>query len=113
MHLRGLQAKSTFEGTFAGGTIRFSNEVVFNMNLDLATGDGDAFGSFALEGTLGGLHGGFEGRWTMDITAGAVLLTYVGQGSGDFEGMKLMGEGTGFLPPLVLAHRGIVLAPHG
>lgn len=115
LHVRGLPVESTFEGTFAGGTFSFSNDVVFNLNLDPATGNGDAFGSFALDGTWGDLQGNFEGRWTMEITAGAVLLAYVGQGSGDFEGMKIMGKGTGSLPfeTIVFAHEGIVLAPHG
>lgn len=115
LHLRGLPVETIFVGTFAGGTLSFSNDVVVNLNLDLATGDGDAFGSFALDGTFGGLEGSFEGRWTMEITAGAVLLAYVGQGSGDFEGMKIMGEGTGSLPleTLEVAHEGIILDPHG
>lgn len=51
----------------------------------------------------------------MEITTGAVLLAYVGQGSGDFEGMKIMGKGTGSLPieTMIITHEGIVLAPHG
>lgn len=115
LHVRGLPVENTFEGTFAEGAFSFSNDVVFNLNLDPATGDGDAFGSFALDGTWGDLQGSFEGRWTMEITTGAVLLAYVGQGSGDFEGMKIMGKGTGSLPieTMIITHEGIVLAPHG
>lgn len=115
VHVRGLPVETTFEGAFAEGTFSFSNDVVFNLNLDPVTGDGDAFGSFALSGTWGDLEGSFEGRWTAEITAGAVLLAYVGQGSGDFEGMKIVGKGTGSLPfeTIVFTHEGIVLAPHG
>lgn len=93
------------------GDLNGTLTVIANINLDLATGDGTAFGTFVLDVEWNGLIGTFEGRsqWKYD----GFLITN-GQGSargtGDFEGMHMQANffnedgGT----PLI----GTILIPH-
>ncbi len=92
-----------FDGTLSG---------LVNVNMDLATGDGDGFGTLLLAVTGGG--GTFEGRFTATFEGGAISGEFVGHGTGDFEGMKIMGTfAPAGPPPAGLNFEGIVLDPHG
>lgn len=113
LHVRGLILGTDFDVTIDGGTFSFSVEVAFGFNLDLATGDGNGFGTVRLDGTLGGLPGTFEGRFVAKFTGGVLSVQYVGHGSGGFEGMKIMGAGTEDPAAGVTMHAGIILDPHG
>jgi hypothetical protein len=86
--------------------------VVANINWDLATGDGTAYGTAVLDVEWNGLTGAFEGRsqWKYAgflISAGQ----FVGHGTGDFEGMHMRANffNDGDRTPLI----GTILNPHG
>ena len=109
LHIRGQPGLTTFLGTIDGTSLSWTNENLLNLNLNLATGDGNAFITDAMvDLTWGDLRGVFDARGTFEITAGAVLLRYVGLGDGDFEGMIIMGTATGTLES-PLMHEGIIL----
>jgi hypothetical protein len=65
--------------------------VVANINWDLATGDGTAYGTAVLEvNDWNGLTGAFEGRSQWKYTGFAVTDgQFVGHGTGDFAGMHV------------------------
>ena len=85
LHMRNLPVEGPVWGDINGQL-----EVFANINQDLATGDGTAFGTAVLEMEWNGLTGTFEGRsqWKYAgflISAGQ----FVGHGTGDFEGMHM------------------------
>ncbi len=108
-------------GTFEGSLFDWSNSVVFSFNLNLATGYGNGFGTCYFDVTWGTDSGTFErcrftARFAGPVEGGWVFsVEFVGHGSGDFEGMKIKGTGTGEIYPNAgwLSHEGIVLDPHG
>ncbi len=106
-HVRG----QIVTGSFTGGDISGTVSGVQHVNVD-ATGNGDVFGSFTIEGTWAGLSGTFSGRFSGEITGGPSAGEFVGQGSGGFQGMKIMGSFADTAPG-VLALDGIILNPHG
>jgi len=114
-HVRGFPIL----GTFDGDLFSWSNDVVFGFNLDLATGDGNGFGTCDFDVTWGEDSGTFEGRFIAKIiggVGGVFTVDFSGHGSGDFEGMKIMGTGTGSMTgPGTgwLEHEGIILNAHG
>jgi hypothetical protein len=72
------------------GDLNGTLTVVANINWNLATGDGTAFGTAVLTVEWNGLTGTFEGRsqWKYEgflVVAGQ----FVGHGTGDFEGMQM------------------------
>ncbi len=72
------------------GDLNGTLTVIANINLNLATGDGTAHGTFILEVEWNGLIGTFEGRsqWKYDgfrIVAGQGTA----HGTGDFEGLRM------------------------
>ncbi len=118
-HIRGIP----IIGFFAGPQFSWVNYVVFSFNLNLATGYGNGFGTCYFEVTWGTDSGTFErcrftakfGGPLVGVIGWVFTVNFVGHGSGDFEGMKIRGTGTGEIYPNVgwLSHVGIVLDPHG
>ena len=86
LHFRGLPVSSPLTGDFVG-----TDFLIVNRNQD-PDGNGDSFGTFVWDGVWAGGSGTFEGRWSSIIGVGG---DFVGQGSGDFEGMRIMGSFTG------------------
>ena len=111
LHIRGSIGLLTFEGTTLDGTpLTWTNRVMDSLNLDLATGDGQDFGSFSVDLTFGDLRGTFEGHFVFIITGGlGTALRYVGQGSGDFEGMTFTGMAAEDPITFELVHQGVIL----
>ena len=107
LHIRGQPVLTSFVGTVGSTVATWANTVVANLNINLATGDGVAFLSSVIDLTSGDLRGTFETRGTFEITAGAILLKFVGLGDGDFEGMIIMATAAGAGDTLV--HEGIIL----
>ena len=87
LQLRGIPVEATFQGSL----ISWTNTVVVNDNVNLATGDEVGWGTFAIDLTWGDLRGTFEGRHMALFTVDSGLLRFIGHGGGDFEGMGLMG----------------------
>lgn len=117
LHIRGQANENRFDGTCGGDPCVFGVPFVVNVELNTATGDGTVFGTFAyvVDGTRfawGDHIGSFDGPFWGQITAGVVTIKFVAEGSGDFDGMKLMGTG---LVPLAGPHpiEGTILDPHG
>ncbi len=122
LHVRDREARNVFVGTCGGDPCSFDVPFVANRNQNLTTGDGELFGSFAyvVDGTTftWGTHvGRFDGRWhgKIDGATGFAHIEFVAEGSGDFEGMKLMGSGTVPPPSVSPLHpiEATILVPHG
>jgi hypothetical protein len=66
---------------------------VFNADIELATGNGRAWGTFREETTwpARNLSGVFEGTYKAKITAGFLTGTHAGRGSGGYKGLKIKG----------------------
>ena len=72
------------------GDLEGTLTVAANINWDLTTGNGTAFGTFLLAVEWNGLVGTFEGRSEWKYEGFRVLIGQAtGQGTGDFEGMQL------------------------
>ncbi len=116
-HVRGIPIFGSMVGTIDGTLFSWSNSVVFNFDLNLATGYGNGHGTCYFDVTWGEDSGTFERcRFTAKFAGPVFRVDFVGHGSGDFEGMKIKGTGIGALTgPGVgwLNHEGIVLDPHG
>ena len=84
LHIRGRLVVHAVTGDVVGTTYS-----VQNLNIDPATGSGDGYGNASQHFTWNGLTGTFEGRWSATFSAGNVVVTGVGQGTGGFEGMKI------------------------
>ena len=113
LHVRNAPGEYTIGddgGDFTGTKV--SSE---NVNMDLATGNGVAWGVSILTvtGSEWGLTGTFEIRWTCKFIAGKLVSgNLIGHGSGGFEGWVLK---CAFLPEVggVLSAEGFLLDPHG
>lgn len=72
------------------GDLNGTLSIVFNTNLNLATGHGAAFGSFVLAVEWNGLIGTFEGRSEAKYQNFLVSDGHgIGHGTGDFAGMQI------------------------
>ena len=71
------------------GDINGTLTTYFNVNLNLTTGDGTAFGIFILEVEWNGLRGTFEGRAQANYEGFVISGHGSGHGTGDFEGMQM------------------------
>ena len=103
-HIRRL----LFVGPVAGDLVG-TDFILYNENVDTTTGDGDNFGTFVFETVIDGRSGTFEGHFSGPIIGGLIQPDFVGQGTGELRGMKIMGTtlpGSG-----VLTQVGIVLKP--
>jgi hypothetical protein len=83
-HWRDVEVTFDVEGDLMG-----TLTVMANSNVDLKTFNGDEFGSFELDVTYGELQGTFKGRMSGTMEHGVSTSSFVGHGSGDFDGMKL------------------------
>ena len=83
----------------------------FNVNLNLTTGDGTAFGTFVLEVEWNGLTGTFEGRASGKYEGFRISGQGIGHGTGDFEGMQM--QAYFFNTATGTALIGTILIPHG
>ncbi len=114
LHYRGLPGVMTFPS----GDVTGTGSYVVNVNLDLATGNGDESGAATLNLTWGELSGTIEGRFTGIYTAGISNGTGVYHGiSGDFVGMKMMWSyqftAGDVGVPWPTTYTAIVVDPHG
>lgn len=73
-----------------------TNSIVMNMDLDLLTGEGHAYGTFSLD--VSGVEGTWDGHWTLHIYPDGFWGTSNGHGTGDLDGMKLKSELTPWDP---------------
>ena len=62
------------------------NTVVFNANINLATGDGTGHGTFSL--ALNAVNGTWEGSFTLKFSGGLFTGRAVGHGTGDLAGQQ-------------------------
>ncbi len=104
MHFRGLPIVYSLTGEIISGTL----SAVVNANIDMTTGGGDNFGSFAITTAEGAWEGRFSGTYTAGVPSGE----FVGHGSGTFEGMKIMGTFSAVTPDVAMLE-GTILDPHG
>lgn len=90
LHIRGFV---TTGAPITGDLVGMDTRNEFNANIELATGNGNAWGTFRDEVSwpARNLSGVFEGHYQGQITAGQISVAGVGQGSGDFSGMKISG----------------------
>lgn len=96
-HVRGQPALNDFQGTCAGEPCSFEVPFVLNVNVNLATGNGNAYGTFeyvtdGVEYKWGDRIGKFKGIYWAKIEGGIPSLTGVARGTGDFRGMILYVE---------------------
>jgi hypothetical protein len=106
-HIRDLPVAGVVWGDINGALI-----IVSNRNLDLATGDGTAYGTAVLEVEWNGLIGTFEGRSQWKIEGFRIVAgQFIGHGTGDFEGMQMQANffNTDAGNPLI----GTILIPQG
>jgi hypothetical protein len=94
LHVRGQPGLNDFVGTCGGDVCTFRVRFVLNINLNLKTGEGNAFGTFeyvtdGVDYTWGDRVGTFEGSFTTSIRDGIVTINGVAHGTEDFDGMKL------------------------
>lgn len=112
LHVRRQSSKRDITGDITGW-----EEVVSNVNLDLATLDGEAWGEVTFHVTWDGRAGTFRARYSMKITDGYADGRVVGHGAGELEGVKLMAHVFDVDPPPDPPHltvlEGIILDPHG
>lgn len=91
LHIRG----QVFSGApITGDLVGFDTHNVFNLDLDLATGNGKAYGTFHDEVTWvdRNISGVFAGTYVARIESGLLSGTYKGEGSGGFEGLIIFGR---------------------
>ena len=78
------------------GDVKGTNHLLINSNTDIATGDGVMWSSIVLDLEWDGNKGTFEGKSQNRVTGGQVLnqarTHFVGQGTGEFEGMTMFAE---------------------
>jgi len=79
--------------TTVSGDFQITGEsyAVFNLNLDLETGNGDSNNFSHYEGTFGDLSGTWSGHSSGTYTAFVDTGKFVFNGDGDFAGMHLRG----------------------
>ena len=102
LHIRGLPVSGPVSGDLEG-TI----SILANLNLDLATGSGDLFGSLTLETSVGTWDSHFSGT----ITGGLASGEFVGKSP---DGRKIMGTFTERASePGTVDFEGVILNPKG
>ena len=78
------------------GDVNGFNYLSTNSNTEIATGNGVMWGDIILELEWNGLQGTFEGKSQNAVEGGKVYninrTHFVGQGTGDFEGMTMFAE---------------------
>lgn len=119
LHVRGQPAENEFIGTCGGESCTFRVPFVLNVNVNPATGNGTAWGTWeyvadGVDYAWGDRVGSFAGTFSGQIRAGVVSIRAVSEGTGDFAGMKL--RATGLVPPPPETDhpiQGVVLDPHG
>ncbi len=107
LHIRGLPVKTVITGDIVG-----TADTIRNVNVDLSTGDAEAWGTFVRSVTWQGLSGTFEGHFTAKVIDGATVVRLVGHGSGAFDGMHHR-DVLHSVEPGVNEGGGIILDPHG
>jgi len=108
LHIRGLPLERRVDGDFVG-----TQTIVQNLNMDTATGTGNAWGTVILYVTWDGLTGTFESHYVGTITpTDGASFKVNGHGTGDFEGMKMRADFWS-IGNNRAALEGIVLNPHG
>jgi hypothetical protein len=83
LHIRGQTVTTAITGDIVGTAI-----TIRSVNVDLSTGSGEAWGTFARTVTWQGASGTFEGHFTAKITASSTIVKLVGQGGGDLDGLQ-------------------------
>ena len=87
---------------------------IYNMNIDMATGDGDTQGFHYLDLSFGELDGSFAGHADCIITTFVLVGDYVAHGDGGFAGMHLRMAVTFLMGgDAVYEYDGILHDPHG
>ena len=107
LHIREQPVKTSITGDIVGSAV-----TIRNVNLDLSTGDGSAWGTFVRSVTWQGLSGTFEGHFTAKITGSSTVVQLVGHGTEDFEGMQIRDVLT-LVAPDVFEGEGIILNSNG
>jgi len=116
LHVRGEHVKRDITDLDGDGSFYGWEEVVNNVNLNLETLDGNAWGEVTLYVTWHDVEGIFEAHYSGQIRDGLIDGTVVGHGTGNFKGMKFMAR---FWDEEVPGEEhiefleGIVLDPHG
>lgn len=116
LHIRGIVQTQYSEGQDENGIPFVMNgELVANLNLDLATGNGDAtFHITYHEVTYGDLHGSFEGTGRATYTGFVAQGEWNNpQGGGDFAGWHSRGTYTRTFGAEQSQWEGILHNPHG
>ena len=111
LHARGQSSKRDITGDIVGW-----EAVEGNINLNLETLDGQAWGEVTLYVTWKGREGTFEAHYSMQITDGYADGRVVGHGTGELEGVKLMAHVFDVDPPPgihLMVLEGVLLDPHG
>ncbi len=113
LHIRGMLLSIETHGALSG-----TGTVVGNLNIDLATGNGDQ--SFYVTETMTWetpwgetLTGTFEGRTSGTYASWLEEGRAVYHGSGDFAGMKFIHTFWGWYQSGSVDYEGIILDPHG
>lgn len=115
LHYRGLVQDVVIAGQdLDGALVTGEGQYLININIDLATGNGDMNVQSSLEMTYGDLVGAFRGRADLTIT-GFVWdgpFNYI-HGNGDFEGWHWRGDVTGIFPLPEAQWEGVFQIPGG
>ena len=101
--------------TFVGGDFEIVGDTysILNMNLDLATGNGDGQSHGHLEVSFDGLVGIFEGHDNGSWTGWTYAGEFIYHGSGDFAGMKYRGDSVIVHGSGMMSFAGIIHDPQG
>lgn len=108
-HIKGATSEGTVTGDISGTMLLVSDET---MNLN--TGKGTNHGRFVLTVDGGTFEGSFQSIVTLHVFSG----TFIGHGTGTYEGQKIMGSHQGELtvdaiPVVEMVLDGIILLPKG
>ena len=114
-HYRGLVMMGIIEGQDDDGTPILGESVsVVNMNVDMATGDGDFICRTRIETAYGDLNGAWEGKLQATLTGFVYDGTYnLPHGYGDFEGWHDRGIWTGVMGSGFITWEGVFHIPGG
>ena len=114
-HYRGAVYTSVLAGQDNNGVpVSGSNTYTVNINIDMATGDGDFNARAISEVTYGVLVGTWEGRIVATYSGFVANGTYnYPRGDGDFEGWHQRGVLTGFFGVADVQWEGIIQIPGG
>jgi len=114
-HYRGLVQVATIEGQDEDGVpVTGVGYYVHNINIDLATGDGDVNSKLTTQLTYGDLEGDLRGTADMAITGFVAVGSFVyPRGSGAFAGWHMRGSVTGIFGALLNSWDGVFQIPGG